>query len=91
MPLILEAAVSLLLGCPLAQDERVHLLRQSKSGAESLGLYVDGGPEYHFRPDGGHEATSILVKDSYRNGALVAKLDSSEAIWHFFAGLKASA
>jgi hypothetical protein len=89
VPMILEAAVSLLLGCPLARDEQVHLLRQSRPGAESLGLYLADGREYHFRPGpGGHEATSIQVKDGYRNGKIVAELDGVEAIWGFFAGLK---
>src|SRR6187402_518233 len=90
VPLILEAAVSLLLNCPLARDERVHHLKQRRPGAESLGLYLEDGRQYHFRPDGGHEAASILVKDRYRKGELVAKLDTPEAIWEFFAGLKAS-
>lgn len=35
VPLILEAAVSLLLDCPLARDEMVHRLKQSRPGAES--------------------------------------------------------
>jgi hypothetical protein len=90
VPLILEAAVSLLLGCPLARDEYVHLLKQSRSGAESLGLYLADGREYHFRPGpGGHDATSIHVNSSYQNGRLVAELDGAEAIWEFFAGLNA--
>ncbi len=88
VPLILEAAVSLLLGCPLARDEQIHLLKQSRPGAESLGLYLADGREYHFRPGpGGHGATSIHVKDGYKSGNLVAKLDDAEAIWTFFAGL----
>lgn len=90
VPLILEAAVSLLLNCPLAQDEHVHLLRQSRPGAESLGLHLSDGRQYHFRPSGGHEASSILVKDSYNHGAMVAELDSPEAVWSFFAGLEVS-
>lgn len=90
VPLILEAAVSLLLGCPLAQDERVHLLRQSKPGAESLGLYVDGGAQYHFRPGpGGHAAASIQVKTAFKNGEALVELDSREAVREFFAGLEA--
>lgn len=92
VPLILEAAVSLLLGCPLARDEHVHLLKQSRPGAESLALYLADEREYHFRPGpGGHDATSIHVKDGYMNGKLVAKLDDAKAIWTFFAGLRLSA
>jgi hypothetical protein len=30
VPLILEAAITLLLGCPLARDAHVHILRQSR-------------------------------------------------------------
>jgi len=53
-----------------------------------LGLHLANGREYHFRPGpGGHEATSIQVKDGYRNGKIVAELDDAEAIWNFFAGL----
>jgi hypothetical protein len=91
VPLILEAAISLLLGCPLAMDEQVHRLRQSRPGAESFGLYLCNGEEFHFRPrPHGHDATSIHVFDRYREGERVTELDSSEAIWEFFAGLEAS-
>lgn len=89
--LILEAAISLLLGCPLARDDHFHLLKQSGSGAESLGLYLEDGRQYHFRPGpGGHNATSIYVYNRYRNRKLVAELDGREAIWRFFAELKAA-
>jgi hypothetical protein len=90
VPLILEAAVSLLLGCPLAQDEHVHLLKQSGKGAESLGLYLEDGRQFHFRPgNGGHDATSIDVYDRFRNRKLIAELDGPKAIRKFFAGLEA--
>ncbi len=89
VPQILEIAISLLLGCPLARDEHVHVLKQSRPGAESYGLHLADGRQYHFRPDGGHDATTILVKDKYRNGESIAELDDSEAIWDFFASLKA--
>lgn len=89
VPLILEAAVSLLLNCPLAQDDHVHRLKQSRPGAESLGLYLADGRQYHFRPSGGHGATSILVNNHYQGGKLVAELKNSESIWEFFASLKA--
>lgn len=89
VPLILETAVTLLLGCPLACDNRVHRLKQSRRGAESYGLYLDDGRQVHFRPwPPGHGATSIRVYDRYKDGELVAELDSREAIWHFFAQLK---
>jgi hypothetical protein len=90
VPLILEAAVSLLLACPLARDEHVHRLKQSRPGAESYGLYLSDGREFHFRPGPeGHKATSLRIFDSYRQGSLIKKLDSREAIWKFFASLKA--
>jgi hypothetical protein len=90
VPLILEAAVSLLLGCPLARDGHVHVLKQSGKGAESLGLYLDDGRQFHFRPgNGGHDATSIYVYNRYRNRKLIAELDGPKAIWDFFAGLEA--
>lgn len=91
VPLILEAAVSLLLGCPLARDEHRHLLKQSGLGAESLGLYLNDGRQYHFRPGpGGHDATSIRVYDRYRNRNLVAVLQDRAAIWKFFSALRAA-
>lgn len=90
VPLILEAAISLLLACPLARDEQVHILKQSRRGAESLGLHLADGREYHFRPGpGGHGATAIHVKDGYTNGKTVAELNGDGAIWDFFAGLSA--
>lgn len=90
VPLILEVGITLLLGCPLAQDARnVHRLRQSRRGAESYGLYLSDGREYHFRPSGGHDATSISVYDSYRHGDRepTAVLSTPAEIWEFFAGL----
>jgi hypothetical protein len=91
VPLILEAAVSLLLGCPLAQDEHVHTLKQSRPGAESLGLYLNDGRQYHFRPGPGrHAATSIRVSSGYRDGESLAELDSREAVREFFGGLRAA-
>lgn len=91
VPLILEAAVSLLLGCPLARDGNRHLLKQSGSGAESIGLYLEDGRQFHFRPGpGGHGAASIRVYDRYRNRRLVAELDDRVAVWKFFATLEAA-
>lgn len=88
VPLILEAAVTLLLGCPLARDEHVHTLKQSRPGAESYGLHIADGRQFHFRPEPkGHDATSIVVRDGYRNGKLVASLGDRESIWRFFGGL----
>jgi hypothetical protein len=90
VPLILEAAVSLLLACPLARDERVHRLKQSRPGAESYGLYLSDGRQFHFRPGPeGHQAISLQVFDRYRQGQLIAKLDGRAAIWKFFASLEA--
>jgi hypothetical protein len=91
VPLILEVAVTLLLGCPLARDEHVHRLKQSRPGAESYGLYLEDGRQFHFRPGpGDHAAETICVYDRYRTGQLVVELDSDEAIWEFFGGLSAS-
>ena len=90
VPLILEVAVTLLLGCPLARDERIHRLRQSRPGAESYGLYLEDGRQFHFRPGpGNHGATSICVFDRYRSGQLVVELENAKAIWEFFEGLTA--
>lgn len=87
VPLILEMAVTLLLGCPLARDENVHKLKQSRPGAESYSLQLSDGREYHFRPNPrGHDATSISVYDSYKHGDRdpVAVLSSDPEIWEFF-------
>jgi len=94
VPLILETAISLLLGCPLAQDSREHVLSQRRTGAMSYGLYLDEDEarEFHFRPgEGGHAADTLHVYDRYRYGESppVATLSSSEDVWNFFAGLRA--
>lgn len=90
VPLVLESAVTLLPGCPLARDDKVHRLRQSRPGAESYGLYLADGREFHFRPrPHGHDATSLHVFGRYREGELLAELDSREDIWKFFGCLKA--
>jgi hypothetical protein len=88
-PLILEVGITLLLGCPLAQDKNVHTLRQSRPGAESYGLYLSDLREYHFRPTGGHDATSISVYDAYKHGDRdpLAILSTREEIWNFFSNL----
>lgn len=91
VPLILELAITLLLGCPLARDQQVHRLKQSRPGAESYGLYLEDGRQFHFRPGAGnHAAQSIRVFNRYRSGHLVAELDDAEAVWDFFGGLTAN-
>lgn len=88
--LILESAISLLLGCPLARDNQIHLLRQSKPGAESYGLYLADGRQFHFRPGpGNHAAESIRVLNRYREGQLIAELNDPASIRRFFANLSA--
>jgi hypothetical protein len=90
VPLILEAAVALLLDCPLAQDYEEHVLKQSRPGAMSYGLYLSDGRQYHFRPDeNGHDATSIFVYDRYkhRDSEPLAVLSNKEDIWAFFESL----
>jgi len=90
VPLILEVGITLLLGCPLAQDEKnIHRLKQSRAGAESYGLYLSDGREYHFRPTGGHDATSISVYDTYKHGDRdpAAVFSTREEIWEFFGDL----
>jgi hypothetical protein len=46
VPLLLEVAVSMLLGCPLARDENVHVLKQSRPGAESYSLRLSDGRQF---------------------------------------------
>jgi hypothetical protein len=90
VPLVLEAAISLLLDCPLARDQHQHVLKQSRSGAMSYGLYLADGSQYHFRPgDGGHAANSIDIFDRYKYGESepVAVLSSHEDVRDFFEDL----
>jgi hypothetical protein len=88
VPLILEIAVTLLLGCPLASDDHVHLLKQSGKGAESYSLQTSDGRQYHFRPrPHGHDANRIDVFDKYRRGQLVTTLATRPQIWKFFDNL----
>ncbi len=89
--MILEVAVTLLLGCPLAEDDHAHVLKQSRPGAESYGLHLTDGREFHFRPHPpGHGATSISVYDRYKHGenAPLAVLATREDIWEFFGALQ---
>jgi hypothetical protein len=75
----------MLLGCPLARDKNVHVLKQSRRGAESYSLQLSDGRQFHFRPHPpGHDATSISVYDRYRNGKEIAVLTSNKDVWHFF-------
>ena len=91
VPLLLEVAVSMLLGCPLARDENVHVLKQSRPGAESYSLRLSDGRQFHFRPHPpGHDATSISVYDRYRNGKEITLLASNQDVWQFFGGLAVS-
>jgi hypothetical protein len=84
-PLILEIAVTLLLGCPLARDEHIHYLKQSGKGAESYSLQLSDGRQYHFRPrPRGHDADRIDVFDKYQRGRLVTTLATPPQIWKFF-------
>ncbi len=86
--LILECVMTLLLGCELARDDNVHVLKQSKSGAESYSLKLSDRREFHFRPGtGGHGATTIDVYDKFKNGQLVAEVTNHEDVWEFFDGL----
>jgi len=91
VPLILEAAVSLLLDCPLAQDHKEHVLKQSRPGAMSYGLYLSDGRQYHFRPGNwsGHDASSIFVYNRYMYGDSepLAVLSTREDVRAFFEGL----
>jgi hypothetical protein len=90
VPLILEATMSLLLNCPLARDGHVHVLKQSRPGAMSYGLYLSDSRQYHFRPgEGGHAATTIRVYDRYRYGTSppIRVLASPPEVWEFFEGL----
>jgi hypothetical protein len=91
VPLILEAAVSLLLDCPLARDFEEHVLKQSRPGAMSYSLRLSDRRQYHFRPGDwtGHDATSIYVYDRYKYGESepLKVLSSREDVRTFFEGL----
>ena len=90
VPLILEAAISLLFGCPLACDDKTHVLRQHKRGAMSYGLRLADNRQFHFRSGpGGHAATTIDVYRQWNHGdeEPYVVLSTSEDVWTFFEGL----
>ena len=88
LTLVQEALCTMMLDCPLQFDAKEHWLRQSRPGAESFGLYLSDGREFHFRPHPkGHEATEIEVRDKYKLGEQVALLADRDDIWAFFESL----
>ena len=65
----------------ILRDSAVHVVAQSGTGAESWGLYLADGRQFHFRVVEGHASTDIIVRDSYRSGAEIAELtDPGDAI-----------
>lgn len=61
---------------PLGQDDRVHVIKQHKRGANSFSLTPDGGASFHFR---GREDYSLIdVLDSFQNGAVIATIRTAD-------------
>jgi hypothetical protein len=88
LALVQEALCTMMLDCPLQFDDEEHWLRQSRPGAESFGLYLSDGRQFHFRPHPkGHDATEIEVRDKYQVGTVVNMLSTREDIWTFFESL----
>jgi hypothetical protein len=93
VPLLEEAALCLVLKCPLSRDHHEHVLSQRRRGGESYGLYLADGREFHFRlrhgPAGGIPWV-ICVYDRYKMGDLppIAVLSSREDIRKFFSNLR---
>ena len=73
-PLIDACVYSLLLESDLARDDEVHILRQSKKGPGSFGLYLSDGRQFHFRLRfrQGH-IPYMSVLDAFQDGTEVAK------------------
>jgi hypothetical protein len=89
---LVDAAYSALVTCPLAMDDHVHVLKQSSNGAESTGLRLADGRQYHFRPiwNGHHNAVGVVVYGRYRYGRRepLAEWRTVEEVRAFFAGLR---
>lgn len=82
-PIIDALVYSLLLESEIARDDNVHVLRQSKNGPGSFGLYLSDGRQFHFRLGWqvGHEPY-MTVRDAFQNGTEVAKFTKeSQARW----------
>lgn len=92
LPLVHALVATLFLG-RLQQDDHHHRLIQSKTGANSYGLYLADGQEYHFR---GASAVAhldmILVYDRWNyqrdNAPPLASLSSVEACIRWASSLR---
>lgn len=69
---------------PLGQDESVHRLRQHKKGANSFSLTTSRGNEFHFRS---RDYESVQVLDSFKNGRVIATIETPEEATHFVQGV----
>jgi hypothetical protein len=87
VPVVEHSLYALLMQSPLAQDDRVHKLYQSKKGAGSWALYLTDGREFHFRLGSGSDCLDVY--DRYRSPKKqVAKLTNGSEARRFFRNLR---
>lgn len=85
-PLINTMTSSILFESKLARDDEIHILKQSRSGANSWGLHVADGRKYFFRAAWTNSNTSglaINVLDAAKNGKILFCLKTDAQIRRF--------
>ena len=85
-PLIPELALALFTSELHTDLEREHTLRQSKVGANSYGLYLDTGEQFHFRYlDYGGGRIEVYDRWTFQRDGVdpVYVIDSRESVWAF--------
>ena len=88
-PLIDALTYSLVFESRFARDDQVHVIRQSRGGPGSFTFLPASGGEYHFRISG-QVPLAIDVRDSYRNGSVIATLRSDAEARQFIRKLSKS-
>ena len=88
-PLVIACFENLLLRCPLAFDRNEHVVRQSKPGALSFGLYLSDGRQFHFRGFKAEAYAVIHVYDRWTQPKReVASLRDPDDVRRFFEALR---
>ena len=95
LPMVGMIAGALLFESPTGKDKNDHVIRQSRTGAGSYGLYLSDGRQYHLRPGYGNgRIDRVLVYRHYRYQALneqpmyVLRLDNPSTVRRFARRLK---
>lgn len=70
-PMVGRLMTALLFESPTGRDMNDHVIRQSRNGAASYGLYLSDGQQYHLRPGiTNGKIDKVLVYRHYRYQAL---------------------